>query len=260
MTVLAPELRVRSGPAYWLSGYVSMMRFDLKNLRSYVTIGLVIQVLMGAGMSLMYGYYFGDLSPAQQTFLATGIPALALVPIGFVMVPSAISEHKLRDTYDYVWSMPVPRLSSALSFFTIFTVLAIPGTVLALFIATIVYDVDLSVSLAIVPAILLTSAVATSVGYAMGHGIPEPRVTNLFTNLVIFLALLFSPIVVAIDQFPSWWAAVQRVLPFWHMSVVIRAGLTEGMVTTSVTVSYLVLLAWALVCSAIAGWVVGRRR
>lgn len=254
-----PGLGVHSGPVYWLRGYRSMLRFETKNLRAYLTIGLVIQVFMGAGMAVMYGFYFGDLSPEQRTFLVTGIPALALVPIGFVMVPSAIMEHKLRDTYDYVWSLPVPRLSSAMATFTIFTALAIPGTAIALIIASVVHGVDLQVSWAVVPAILLTSALATSVGYALGHSVPEPRVTNLITNLVIFLVLLFSPIVVPIEQFPDWWEAVHRVLPFWHMSVVIRAGLTEGMITSSVAASYVVLLIWCLVSWLVTAWVIGRR-
>jgi ABC-2 type transport system permease protein len=259
--IAAPSVvRVRSGAAYWLDGYRSMLRFESRNLRTYLTLGLVIQVLMGAGMALMYGYYFGGLTPAQQTFLATGIPALSLVPIGFVMVPNAIMEHKIRDTYDYVWSLPVPRQASALATFTLFTALGIPGTVVSLVIAASVYSVNLDVSWSIVPAMLLTSAMATAVGYAMGHAIPEPRVTNLIANLIIFLVLLFSPIVVAIEQFPGWWAAIHRVLPFWHMSVVIRGGLTHGIMTAPVLTSYVALGLWALGAWLLAGWVVGRRR
>jgi ABC-2 type transport system permease protein len=255
-----PVLDVRSGPSYWLGSYAAMLRMEVMSLRTYLVLALIIQVFMGAGMALMYGYYFGALDQGEQTFLVTGIPALALIPIGFVMVPSSIMELKLRDTYDFVWSLPVPRAASAAATFTVFTTIAIPGTIAALFIATVVYDADLQVSWAIVPAVLLTSAMATSIGYAMGHAIPEPRVTNLISNLVIFLVLLFSPIVVAIDHFPDWWAAVHRILPFWHMSVIIRAGLTEGMVTSSVVTSYVVVIAWTVVSWLVAAWVVGRRR
>jgi ABC-2 type transport system permease protein len=260
MTTSPPQPLVRTGMDYWLDGYTSMLRFDMTHLRSYLVIGLVVQLIMGAGVAIMYGFYFGDLATAEQTFLVTGIPVLALVPIGFAMVPSAIMEHKLRDTYDYVWSLPVPRMASAMSTLTIFTAVAIPGTVAALVVAAMAYDVDLSVSWSIIPAILLTSAMATSVGYALANAIPEPRVINLITNLVIFLVLLFSPIVVAIEGFPEWWAGVHHVLPFWHMSVVIRAGLTDGLVTTSVAASYLVLIAWVVGSWLLVAWVVGRRR
>ena len=260
MTATTFDLRAPSGFESWLDGYTSMLRFETRNLRTYLTVGLAIQVLLGAGMALMYGFYFGEVDSVQRTFLVTGIPTLALVPIGFVMVPNAIMEHKLRDTYDYVWSLPVPRSGSAMASATIFTWLALPGTAVALLIASLSYDVDLKISWAAVPAVLFTSAMATSVGYAVGHAVPEPRVISLITNVVMFLVLLFSPIVVAIDQFPDWWAAVHRVLPFWHMSVVIRAGLTEGMVSSSVTVSYGALMAWGVAAWLVAAWVVGRRR
>jgi ABC-2 type transport system permease protein len=259
MTACSHYLPVRSGAGYWLDGYRSMLRFETKSSRSFLTLGLVVQVLMGAGMALMYGYYFGDLTPLQQTFIVTGIPALAMVPVGFAMVPASVMDHKIRHTYDYVWSLPVPRAASAAATFTIFTALAIPGTVAAILIATMIYDIDLQVSWLIIPAILLTSAMSTSVGYSLGHVIPEPRVTNLITNMVIFLVLLFSPIVVPIEQFPDWWASVQRVLPFWHMSVVIRDGLTDGLVTDAAT-SYLVLTLWTVFAWAAAGWVVAKRR
>lgn len=259
MTTAGHTWDVRTGPAFWLRGFAAMLRFELTSLRAFLASAFVIQLLMGAGMSLMYGYYFGDVSPEQQTFLVTGIPALALVPIGFIMVPGTVMERKLRDTYDYVWSLPVPRSASAAATFTLFTGLAVPGTLVALVTAAVVYHVDLQVSVAIVPAIFLTSAMATSVGYAMGHAIPEPRVTNLIGNVLIFLVLLFSPIVVSIDQFPGWWAAVHHVLPFWHMALVIRAGLTNGLLTTSVTASYAVLIAWTVAAWTLAAWVVGRR-
>jgi ABC-2 type transport system permease protein len=249
-----------SWPRSGFHGYTSMLRFEIRNLRPYWTIGLAIQVILGAGMALMYGFYFGEVGIAQATFLVTGIPTLALIPIGFVMVPGAIMEHRLRDTYDYVWSLPVSRAGSALGSSTIFTGLALPGTALALLIASSSYEVDLSVSWAIIPAALVTSATATSVGFALGHAVPEPRVVSLITNAVMFLVLLFSPIVVAIEQFPDWWAAVHRVLPFWHMSVVIRAGLSDGLVSTSVTASYWALAGWGVISWLAAASVIARRR
>jgi ABC-2 type transport system permease protein len=260
MTAATPDLGLRSRSGFWLAGYSSMLRFEMRNLRTYLTIGLAIQVLLGAGMALMYGFYFGEVDQDQWAFLVTGIPTLALIPIGFVMVPNAIMEHKLKDTYDYVWSLPVPRSASAIATSTIFTVLAIPGTVIALVIAAISYDVEMSISWSVLPAVVFTSVTATSVGYAVGHAVPEPRVISLITNVVMFAVLLFSPIVVAIGQFPDWWAAVHRILPFWHMSVVIRAGLTDGLLTSPLTASYGALVAWAVASWLVAAWVVGRRR
>ena len=258
MSAVSGAIEVRSGARYWIGGYRSMLRFEMVNLRSFLGLVLLIQILMGAGMAFMYGFYFGEIPERAQTFIVTGIPALALVPVGFVLVPNSIMNHKFRDTYDFVWSLPVPRLASAAATFTLFTALAIPGTLVSLWIAHIRYSIDLQVSWSIVPAILLTSLMATSVGFAIGHAIPDPRLTNLVTNMVIFMALLFAPIVVPIEQFPNWWASIQQVLPFYHMATVIRAGLSEGLVD-ALTRSWMILALWTAVSWALAAWVVGRR-
>jgi len=92
----------------------------------------------------------------------------------------------------------------------------------------------------------------------LGHGVPDPRITNLITNLIIFFILLFSPLVIPLDYFPGWAAAGHQVLPFYHMAVVLRASLTEGIVE-NVTASYLVLTAWTVGSWAIAAAVIGRR-
>lgn len=259
MTTTLPEVRIRKGATYWTASFWNMLRFEFINMRAYLVLTLVIQILMGGGMVYMYGFYFGEISDVVKTYIVTGIPALALIPVGFVLVPNSIMSHKIRDTYDFVWSLPVPRLASAMATFALFTSLAIPGTVVSLLIAHARYSIQLDVSWSIVPAVLLTSFMATSIGFAFAHAIPDPRMTNLITNLIIFLVLLFSPIVVQISQFPDWWATMHRVLPFYHMANVIRAGLSNGLVD-SVTTSWVVLSTWTVLSWLLAAWVVGRRR
>lgn len=250
---------VRSGISYWVDSYTTMVRFELINLRTFLAVALVIQVMTGAGMAYLYGFYMGDMPVAAQLFIVTGIPALALVPIGLVMVPGSIMLHKIRDTYDFIWSLPVPRMTSAAATFTVFTGLALPGTLIALLVADVYYDVTLQWSWLFVPAVLLTSLMATSVGFAVAHAIPEPRYTNLLTNIVMFMAILFAPIVVPIAQFPEWWASVHRVLPFYHMAQVIRDSLSDGLVE-SAGASWAMLSAWTVGAWLLAGWVVGRRK
>ena len=249
---------VTTGFRRWLRSYSMMMRFDLRGLGQWLAFGIVIQILMGAGMAVMYGFYLGDVPPVVGTFMASGVPAIALIPIGFVMVPNMVAQQRIAQTYDFLWSMPVPRLAAAASTFTVFTLMALPGVAVALGVGAWNYGVQLDVSLMIIPAVLLTSLMATSVGFGMAHGVKNPVVINFLTNMIVFFVLLFSPIVVPIAQFPDWLASVHRVLPFYHMAQVIRDALSNGLVT-EVGSSYLVLGAWTVVGWIATGWVVGRR-
>ncbi len=252
------DLVVRRGIRHWLRSYRMMMRFDVRGLGQWLMIGLVVQVLMGAGAALMYGFYLGDVPAVVKVFIATGVPALGLIPMGFVMVPNMVGSQRIEQTYDFLWSLPVPRLAAAASTFTVFTLLALPGFATSLGVAVWHFGVDLQISWTVIPAMALTSLMCTSVGFGLAHAVKNPVVINFISNMVVFFVLLFSPIIVPISQFPDWLASIHRVLPFYHMAQVIRDGLSTGLVI-EVGTSYLVLGAWVLAGWVATGWVVGRR-
>jgi len=250
---------VRHGAGYWGRGYTMMLRFDVLSLRAMLPFFVIIQTLMGAGMAIIYGFYFDELPPIAATFIATGAPTLAIIPVGMTLVPIVVAQHKWDQTYDFLWSLPVPRLVTALSNMTIFTLLAVPGFTVTLLVAAWRYDLDLAVSWSIVPAVVLTALMAVSIGWTTAHTIADPRITNLLVNLVIFVVLLFSPIAFPIENFPGWLAAVHRVLPFWAMAQVVREGLTDGLVA-DVGRHYAVLAVWTAAAWIVGARVVGRRR
>ena len=152
-----------------------------------------------------------------------------------------------------MWTLPAPRSAQATSIFLLYTVLALPGTALA----APRRDPALQRPALAVGAADPRSAplrlMSIAVGYGMALAIPDPLVTNLVVNGLMFVVLLFSPIVYPASQLPAWLFDVQRLLPFYNMAVVVRAGLTTGVVA-NVGTSFLVLGIWTVV-----GWVATAR-
>jgi ABC-2 type transport system permease protein len=255
----APGTRLRRGARHWLRSYLLMLRFDWGRSRQYAPFMIVVQLLMGAGMAIMYGFFYPEISETTALYITTGVPTLALVPLGLIMVPGAVGEMRIEGTFDVVWSLPTPRSAQAGATFTLFTLLALPGTVLALLVAAWRYGVALDLSPVLVPAVLLSAVMAVVVGFGMALAIENPMITNLISNAVMFVVLLFSPIVYPVANLPGWLAGVHQVLPFHSMATVIRAGLTDGIVTETGT-AFLVLGLWTAVGCALTAWVVGRRR
>jgi ABC-2 type transport system permease protein len=252
-------LAARSGVGYWLHSLRAMLRFDLGQARQWALMMVVIQVMMGAGMALMYGFFYPKVTPGTALLISTGTPTLALIPLGFVMVPGSVGERRLDGTFDFIWSMPVPRAVQAVSTFLLYTLLSLPGAVLALAVASWRYGISLTISAQIVPGIALCALMAVSVGFGMALVISNPLITNLIANALVFVVLLFSPIVFPIGNLPGWLSAVHQALPFYNMAEIIRAGLTVGLVT-DLTRAYLILLAWTVAGWVMTGLVVGRRR
>jgi ABC-2 type transport system permease protein len=248
----------RSGLAYWFRSYILMVVWEVQSMRIVLPLAFVAQVLFGAGLVFGFGFLLGDISSIETLFLVTGVTVISMITLGFVLVPQLIAAHKQAGDYDYILSLPVPRTTAIAAGLTVNSLIAVPGTILALFVGWWRYDIALSISPLVVPAALLTLVTAASVGYAIAHAIPNPMMTSLVTNVLVFVILLYSPINFPPDRLPDWMAAVHQVLPFQHAATVIRAGLTENLVR-DVGTSFTILGGWAVAAWITTAWVVGRR-
>lgn len=253
-----PAADLRRGPRYWWHSYRMMVRWELTGLRLVLPVTVMVQILSGAGFVLALGLFFGQVPPRAALFVSTGVLVVTLVTIGLVLGPQLIAQQKAEQTYDFLWSLPVPRTTAALAWVTTNLILGIPGMAVALAVALLRYDLDLHVSPAVVPAVLLTLFTGTMIGYALAHALGNPMLIAAITQLLIFVIIGFSPINFPADQLPGWLAALHRWLPLAPMADTVRAGLTVGVIG-DVTRSYLVLGAWAAASVAVTAAVLGRR-
>lgn len=249
---------VRTGTAHWMQSYLMMTRWELGSLRLLLPLIIALQIVIGGGFALGIGLFFDEMPARNALFLATGVGVVTLITVGLVLGPQLVGNHKVAGTYDFLWSLPVPRTTQAAAWLTVNSIIALPGMVAALVIADWRYDLTFEVSWAIVPAVLLTITTATLVGYAFAHAIPKPMITQMITQLLIFMILGFSPINFPPENLPDWLVSVNQWLPFQHMAAVIRAALTDGLVD-NVGTSYLILAVYTLASALVAAWVIGRR-
>ena len=92
MTTTRLETPVRGGPGYWWGSYLRMLRWVLTQ-QKVLFVGIVFsQLVLGIGAAVMYKFYLGDVDPVTALFLVSGIPALALIPVGFLLGGFAHSE------------------------------------------------------------------------------------------------------------------------------------------------------------------------
>lgn len=252
-------MNVRRGTRYWIDSYAAMLRFDLAAQRNWLPMFALMQIMFGAGMAIIYGFYIGHLSKDAALFIVSGSPALAVLTAGLIGVVMMVTERQQAGSWDFIWSLPAPRSAVVASTFTVFTLLALPGIVVTLALAAWRYGVTLTVSPMAAPALLLSSLMATSVGFTMAQLIAKPLVTNAIVNALIFVVLLFSPVQFPISRLPLWLADVHRVLPIYYLGQVLRASVTRGLVS-NLALSYAVLVVWTALAWAGAAWAIARRR
>lgn len=255
---LARELR--RGPGYWISTYLLMVRWELLNQRLMLPIMVVLQIMLGAGMAIGLGLFIANPTSAEAAYLATGATVFPMMTLGLNMLPQVVAQQKLEGTYEYVFGLPVPRMAMYFAGLTVWSVIGLPSAAVALVVAAWRYDIDLSVSPFVVPAAFLVISVASAIGYAIGHGIPNPRTTNVITQVMIFVVILFSPVSFPAERLPGWLQAVHTWLPPEHSANVMRGTLTDGLVDGGLLKSFAVLVAWAIASWALTAWVITRRR
>jgi ABC-2 type transport system permease protein len=236
-----------------------MLRWHLTSMRLFLPLLVIVQMLVAAGFSVGISLFFVDAPPTVGLYLGTGASIIALILVGLVVAPQLIASEKQEDTYDFSWSLPVPRSAAVVAWVALCAIVSIPSMVMALLVAALRLDLVYTISWSIVPAVALVLVCGTMIGYALAHAIERPNLTQLLSQVLAFGILGFTPITYPIENLPGWLGTVHRVLPFYHMGVLVRGGLTRGMVE-DVSISYLIVLGWSLVAVLSTALVLGRRK
>lgn len=247
------------GPRHWLRAYRRMLAWNLASLRLQIPVIAAVLLLQGAGFVVGIGLFFSHIPLAAATFVSTGVPVVNLLTAGLIFEPQVVADQRASGSYDFLQSMPVPRSTAALAWYTVTLMISLPALVISLVTAAARYHVPFTISPAIVPAILLISLTGTLLGYAIAHAIPAPMIVRLVSVSLIFVIFGFSPILFPSSQLPAWLAQLNLWLPFGPMATIMRSTLVSGM-TTGVPRAVAVVLAWLLVAGLVAVRAVSHRR
>jgi ABC-2 type transport system permease protein len=253
----APVHEVRRGVRRWLWAYRMMLRWELISLRLFLPVTIVVLVLVGAGFAVGIGL-FRDLPVDDARYLATGSAVMTLALVGLILGPQLVAQQKAADTYDFLWSLPVPRTSAAAAWTTVTAIAGLPGMVAAVTVAAWRYDLTFELGWQVVPAVATVIVTSSLVGYALAHAVGNPMVTQAATQVLIFVLIGFSPINFPAERLPEWLQSIHVVLPLEPMGIVMRDALVPDL-AADVGRAYVVLAAWVAVVVAINIRVLGRR-
>lgn len=228
----------------WVRGYLLVLLWNALSIKLFLPIVVVVQALMAVGIVVGFAFLFPNIDEATALYLATGAPTLVLITVGLVAMPQGVSEAKTKGTFEYTLTWPVPRLATLAAAATLWIFASLPGILLSLAVAALRFDLDFEVSLLVAPAFLLVALSTIGLGYAIAYLLP-PMLTNLTTQVVVFGALLFSPVNFPSERLPGWLATIHDFLPVQYMAEVVRGTLASN-VFEARPVAFLVLGTWCI--------------
>jgi len=240
-----------------LRSYGLLIRWQTLRLQSFLPLAIVVQVLFAFGIVVGYPLLFPELDQMTVLFLATGAPAITLITMGLVALPQVVAQGKLEGTLEYMRSLPVPRMVYLAADLTVWLAIVLPGVAFAVVVGVWAFGLDLSLSLAIIPATALVALTAAAVGYAMATVLP-PMIAMLLTQVLLVGVLIFSPINFPASRLPEWLQSIHALLPVQAMGEVIRGSLASTAFPLTAG-PFLLLGTWCLVALGLTYLTLQRR-
>jgi len=241
-----------------LRSYGLMLKWQALSNKPLLPLEAAVQVMIAVGFVIGLSFLYPDISPTTAKFLTTGAPTLILLMTGLVLAPQIVAMARTEGTFDYIWSLPVPRMVYLAADATVWVLVSLPGVVIALAIGAIYHGFSLEVSPLVVPALLLVALTSVFIGYTIAYGAPKPQLAHLATQIIVFLIMLFSPVIYPIEQLPSWLATLHRGLPIQYMADLSRGTLTD--LDVNIGLAFGVVSAWCVVAFIITSVLIHRRR
>jgi ABC-2 type transport system permease protein len=241
----------------WRS-YLLMLKWQALSSRTLLPLNLVVQLMIAAGFIVGIGFFYPQMTPDTAKFLTTGAPTITLLTVGLVMLPQMVAMARTSGTFDYMWSLPVPRLVYMAADATIWVLVSLPGVILSLVLGSLYFDFSLQISWLAAPAVLLIAMTGVFMGYTIALGAPKPELAALATQVIVFIIMLFSPVMYPAGQMPHWLQEVHRVFPVMYMADLSRGTLTD--LPVDLGLAFAVVGAWFLFGLIVTFLLVRRRR
>jgi ABC-2 type transport system permease protein len=241
----------------WLRSYFLMVKWVFLSYRPWLPLFFAVQICISVAFIYGMGYFYPVITPETAKFLITGAPTIILLTTGFVMVPQTVASQRTEGTFDYIWSLPVPRMAHIAADSTVMVVTTLPSIVLAVVLGATHFGFGLDITWLVVPATILIAAMGTFIGYSIAFSVPKPMMVNVITQIMVFIVMMFSPVMFPPERLPQWMQSIHIVLPIQYAADIMRGTITD--LPVKLGLAFVVVGAWCLACFIITNLLVRRR-
>ena len=221
------------------------LQWQLRRHALALPVYFALQVILAAAVALGYGLIAGDVDYRTSLFLSTASITICLLMLGLVIAPQTVADTRAEGGYEWMLTLPVPRVAFILADMLVWVAMALPGLISCIVVGSWRYGLDFSPSWAVVPAVLLVSFGATAVGYVPAVTFGKVG-TLMCTQVFIMGTMLFTPIAYPADRLPAWVRSLHEWLPFDSMGRLVRGTMAPSEFPIDAR-PWIVVACWAVV-------------
>jgi len=239
------------------NNFLTLLQWQFLRMKPILPLYFIIQMLLAIGIVIGFSYLMPNIDEITALYLTTGAPTVILLAVGLVFLPQGVAEMKTDGTFNYMLSLPLPRLYYVFVEALIWLLLTIPGIIIALIVASIKFDIQLSYSFKSFFTFIVIGLTAIGIGYTIALWL-KPVVAELISQVLIFAILLFSPVNFPSERLPEWLSKVHDFLPLQYMAEIIRSALAPDYFTTETTHGIIVLV-WCIISFVLCYFAITKR-
>jgi len=204
--------------------YKQVLKFQVFRIVGSIAVFTIVQIIISLGIAIGFTYLYSDVDQQSILYLATGAPTIVLIMTGLVILPNQISNARIEGHGEFLRTLPVNRAAIIMADTTIWLLVTIPGIVISTLATNFIFQPGFHISFWFIPAYLLCALTCIGVGYGFSYAMP-PMLAMALSQVIAFMALMFSPINFPMSRLPAWLQVVHTILPIDAMAQIMRASL-----------------------------------
>jgi ABC-2 type transport system permease protein len=187
---------------------------------------LVLGIFMPLGM--VFGFTrIGDATSGGEKllFIVSGAAVFSVAAEGIMSLAQRVGAIKSTGMLVYYASLPISKGAFIAALVLSRMLLVIPGLMTPILVARFVLGEDFSISPVLLVLFPLTGLTLSAFGMAIGSFIEQPEVIAIATNLLVYVLLLASPVLIPADSLPAPLRFLGYLLPPTYAAEALRFSL-----------------------------------
>jgi len=230
-----------------MKNFLLLIKWQALRMKITLPFLCVLQIVIGVGASFGLGFIMPrSIDSSELLYSITGIPIITMLMVGLSLFPQIVSDDIDKGIFDYIWSLPLSRITFFISDVTVWVLSALPGFILSLVTSSLHYNFKFRIHVSVVSCFLLVMCTTCFIGYTIAHLLKNSQFVLLITSFILFSLFLFSPVIYPITRLPKWMVYLHEILPIKHMSDLIRGSISDF--HFNFAKSLIVVSIWTVIC------------
>lgn len=263
MNTLTPSsgtglLKMQSRFARWRLEVSILFRIQFATVKDSWMWIILMATLYPLATFLFMRFYTVNPTEEMIVQIIAGNLVFGLVVMGMNSLGQEIAMQKHQNHFTFYASLPISKHNFVIANLLRGLMNTVPSLLILGWLTQIIYDIQLTLSLGLVPVMILSLTSVVGIGILLGFWSPAFQFTNMLCQALMMVISFLSPVMVTMNQLPLPLQWLAYILPTTYAADAMRTVLTVGW-TKGVLWDCVVMLIFTIISLTVVHRLIGWR-